>query len=68
VIVTMGMPGWLYKWYLESHAVRTLHRNILSFVGIAPVRTRILGGVEAVSQAERTRWTREVEALGAAAR
>ena len=67
-IVTMGIPGWLYKWLFGSHAIRMLRRNILKFVGISPVRTQILGGVEAVSEVDRAQWVREVEAFCAAAR
>ena len=34
VIMTMGMPGWFYRWYFGAHAFKLLKRNILQFVGI----------------------------------
>ncbi len=64
VIVTMGMPAWLYRWYFGGHAVKMLRRNILGFVGIAPVKTMLLGRVDAVSETRRSQWIRAVESLG----
>ena len=68
VIMTMGMPGWFYRWYFGAHALKLLKRNILHFTGIRPVRTTIHGMIEAVSDDTRREWLREVEALGHAAR
>lgn len=68
VIMTMGMPGWFYRWYFGAHALKLLKRNILKFIGIAPVRSTIYGMVAAVDDGKRQQWLREVEALGHAAR
>lgn len=68
VIMTMGMPGWFYRLYYGAHALKLLRRNILHFVGIAPVRSTLYGMIEAVGDARRKRWLREVEALGHDAR
>lgn len=68
VIMTMGMPGFFYRWYFGAHALKLLRRNILQFVGIKPVRSTIYGMIEAVSDDTRKQWLREVEALGHAAR
>ena len=38
VVVTMGMPALVYRYYFRSHSVKNLERNILGFVGIAPIR------------------------------
>lgn len=43
VVVTMGMPALVYRWYFGSHSIKSLERNILRFVGIAPVRTTLVG-------------------------
>ncbi len=64
IIVTMGMPAFVYRWYFRAHAVRMLKRNILGFVGIHPVRTTLLGRVEAVSPDQRRRWLDDAEAFG----
>jgi putative NADPH-quinone reductase len=46
IIVTMGMPALVYRLYFLALGVRLLKRNILHFVGIRPVRTMVIGGVE----------------------
>jgi len=56
VVITMGMPAFVYRWYFGAHSLRSLERNILKFCGIAPVRSDLLGMVEAVSAQTRARW------------
>lgn len=64
IIITMGMPGFVYRWYFGAHALKMLKRNILGFVGFAPIRDLVLGRIEAVPSERRRRWLSEVEALG----
>lgn len=45
VVVTMGMPALVYRWYFRAHSVKSLERNILGFVGIAPVHETLIGMV-----------------------
>lgn len=45
IIVTMGMPALIYRWYYRAHGLRNLARNVLGFVGFAPVRDTIVGSV-----------------------
>jgi len=45
VIVTMGMPALVYRWFYRAHGVKALKRNILGFVGYRPVRDTIVGGL-----------------------
>lgn len=68
IVVTMGMPAWWYRWYFHAHSVTALKRNILGFVGVAPIRTAIIGGVEAMGEAGRLRWLQNIRTLGRAAR
>jgi len=68
IIVTMGMPAFIYRWYFGAHALKMLKRNILGFVGFAPIRDLVLGSIETVSNEQRRRWLSEVEALGRLAR
>jgi putative NADPH-quinone reductase len=63
----MGMPGIFYRWYYRAHSLKSLQRNILAFIGIAPVRTTIVGMVEGVSPAVRKRWLQRLRACGARA-
>jgi len=67
VVVTMGMPGLVYRWWYGGHAVSMLRRNILGFMGAAPVRTMIYGSIETVGLEGRQRWLSEMEAMGRAA-
>lgn len=68
VIVTMGMPAAVYRWYFLAHGLKSLRRNILSFVGIKPVRSTLIGFVENMSPQRRQRWLEEVAWLGAKGR
>lgn len=68
VVVTMGMPALVYRWYFRAHSVRALERNILGFVGIAPVHETLIGSVESLDESARADWLRQLGRLGAAAR
>lgn len=68
VIVTMGMPAFLYRWWYGGFGVRGLERNILNFVGFRPVRTSLLGMVESASPARREAWLNAMRSLGRRAR
>jgi len=67
IIMTMGMPGWFYRWYFGAHALKLIKRNILHFIGIKPVRSTIFGMIEAAGDDKRKEWLRAVEAMGHAA-
>ena len=41
----MGMPALVYRWYFRAHSVKSLERNILGMVGIAPVSETLIGTV-----------------------
>ncbi|MGE5650443.1 NAD(P)H-dependent oxidoreductase [Noviherbaspirillum sp. UKPF54] len=43
VVVTMGMPAAIYRWYFRAHSIKSLERNILGFVGIAPINETLIG-------------------------
>lgn len=45
VVVTMGMPALVYKWYFRAHSVKSLERNILGLCGIAPIHETLIGQV-----------------------
>lgn len=67
IVVTMGMPAFAYRWIFGAHGVKALKRNILAFCGIGPVRSTLIGGVEAVSWAGRRRALRKMRSLGSRA-
>lgn len=64
IVVTMGMPGWIYRWYFGAHGLRNLERNILRFCGIAPVRHSLVGSVERRDGSARSRWLARIRELG----
>lgn len=43
IVVTMGMPGLVYKWFFRAHSLKALKRNILGFIGVAPIRQTVIG-------------------------
>jgi putative NADPH-quinone reductase len=68
IIVTMGMPAWLYRWYFRAHSLRSLKRNVLRFIGFRRVGATIVGGVASLTGPQRTQCIEAVRALGRAAR
>jgi putative NADPH-quinone reductase len=64
VVVTMGMPALVYRWYYRAHGLKALERNILGFIGISPVRSTVIGRVEAAPAATRTRWLQQLRRYG----
>ena len=64
VIVTMGLRGFIERWWFGARAVKMLTRNILGFVGISPIHTTIYGNVDGVTAERRRVWIDEVENLG----
>ena len=63
-MVTMGMPALIYRWYFGAHSLKSLERNILGFVGIAPIRSTLIGMVEHPDNRRREKWLRTLEGLG----
>ena len=66
VVVTMGMPAALYRWYFRAHSLNSLERNILGFVGIEPVHEILIGMVGNMLPALAGKWLSKLEKLGAA--
>lgn len=64
IVVTMGMPAWLYRTFYCSHGIRTLKRNIFNFVGISPVRTTMFGMVQGATDKMVVRWTETMRRKG----
>jgi putative NADPH-quinone reductase len=68
IVVTMGMPGFFYRWYLGAHSLKSVERNILRFAGIGPIRETLIGSVAAGGEASHRKWLERMQALGRAAR
>lgn len=64
VVVTMGMPALIYRWYFGAHGVRGLERSVLRFAGMNPVRETLLGMVQAADEPRRRRWLDRMKDYG----
>jgi putative NADPH-quinone reductase len=64
LVVTMGMPSFLYRWYFRAHGIKSFERNVLDFVGIGPIHETLIGMVEGRDAATRERWLAKLAELG----
>lgn len=64
IIITMGMPAMIYRWYYRAHSLKNLERNILKFCGITPVKSTLIGLVEGMSAAKYEKCLKDMQALG----
>ena len=64
VVVTMGMPALAYRWFYRAHSVKSLERNLLGFVGFAPVNETLIGSVDGLGAAGVARWQAKLRKLG----
>jgi len=63
LIVTMGMPGPVYRLAFGAFGVRAMKRGILGISGIRPIGHNFVGQVELNAQA-RNAWLEKVGGLG----
>jgi putative NADPH-quinone reductase len=64
LVVTMGMPSLFFQLIYRAHGTKAVERNILSFYGINPVRTTLIGGLGNMPARQRTAWLKKLESLG----
>ncbi|HUX90771.1 MAG TPA: hypothetical protein VMV48_08785 [Gallionellaceae bacterium] len=60
----MGMPAVVYRWIFLAHSIRSLERNVLSFVGIKPVKETLIGMVGNMDAQAVQKWQDKLEKLG----
>ncbi len=65
IMITMGMPAFVYQWIFFAHSLRSVKRSMLGFTGIAPIRATLIGNIEGMTDARRMAWLDEVRGLGA---
>lgn len=68
IIVTMGMPAPIYRWYFLAHGIKSLEQGILKLVGIKPVGRTLVGSVEKLGDSGVRRWLETMRRLGGTAR
>ena len=64
IVMTMGMPVSIYRFWYRGHALKLLTRNILNFIGIKPVRHTLFGMVGTSKHQARDEWIEQVRRLG----
>ena len=63
IVVTMGMPVVLYRWYFGAYGLRSFERSMLSFAGIKPVRESLYG-LTFADEKKRARWIEQMRRRG----
>ena len=63
IVVTMGMPVALYRWYFGAYGVRGFERSMLSFAGIKPIRENLYG-LTFADDKKRARWIEDIRRHG----
>jgi putative NADPH-quinone reductase len=64
VVVTMGMPALVYRWFYLAHSLRSVERNILAFCGIGPIKDNIIGSVGDAHEGRHAKWLRKMKRFG----
>jgi putative NADPH-quinone reductase len=67
LVVTMGMPAFVYRLFFRAHSIKSLRRNVLGFVGIGPVADTLIGLTGNMAPRRVARWLDRLHALGRAA-
>ena len=64
IVVTMGMPAFVYRWIFSAHSLKSLIRNTLRFCGVGPVKSTLIGNIEGLTERQRDDWLDELRGLG----
>jgi putative NADPH-quinone reductase len=63
IVVTMGMPVPMYRWYFGAYGVRGFERSMLGFAGIKPIRESLYG-LSFADEKKRARWLEDMRRHG----
>lgn len=64
IVVTMGMPTFVYRWYFGAYGLRSFERGMLSFAGVKPIRESLYGLAFADAK-RRGKWIEDMRRHGA---
>ncbi|GAB6141603.1 NAD(P)H-dependent oxidoreductase [Methylosoma difficile] len=64
IVVTMGMPAFIFRWYYLAHSLKSLERNILHFCGIKTTHETLIGKVDTMDASKRQQWLGKMELMG----
>jgi len=68
IVVTMGMPGFVYRLWYGAHSLKNLERNVFGFIGFTPVRSTVFGMVDKADDRKISNWLGTMDTLGRNAR
>jgi len=63
IVVTMGMPVLLYRWYFGAYGIRSFERSMLRFAGIKPIRESLYG-LAFADEKKRAHWIEDMRRRG----
>ena len=63
IVVTMGMPVVLYRWYFGAYGLRSFERSMLRFAGIKPIRESLYG-LTFADEKKRALWIEDMRRYG----
>jgi putative NADPH-quinone reductase len=64
IVVTMGMPAVVYRWFFRAHGLKSLKQGILAFCGIGPIAQTLIGMIESPNANIRKRGIEKLTVLG----
>jgi len=67
IIVTMGMPGFVFRWWFGALSLKMLKRNILGFQGARRIRSSVIGNIMGMGPDGREKWLVRAKRMGASA-
>lgn len=65
MVLTMGMPGAIFRLVFGAHGLKAITQGIFLLAGIKPSRASIVGAVDAIGAGGRARWLERMRRLGA---
>ncbi len=63
IIITMGMPAFVYRWLFGAHSLKCLKKSILGLTGIKPIKHSLIGTINS-SSSKREKWLKKTQVLG----
>ena len=63
IVMTMGMPVLVYRWYFGAFGLRAFGRSMLNFVGVKPVRESLYG-LKFADDKKRAGWIEDMRRHG----
>lgn len=67
IVVTMGMPGFIFRWLFGAFGIRAMERSVLGLSGFRPVRRTLIGGMGELTPTRAADLLETMRQLGAKA-